>query len=316
MKAAMAVQQLQPSEKLEWAERQRIEGNKLFSKGLYKEAMDVYLTCLVAADNGASKKKNEESKRNETDISSNSSKNEKDTTIETSVGAYDDDEWEKLTEEKVKLPVLLNLSLCTLKLSMYKKTCTFCDLALEMECGKIPKVYFRRGKARTSLGFYNIARQDLQRAIKLLDKEENNKELSKMKSSVEKEMSKLDSLMEKAEQNKARQEKAMKRLLGGKSKEKPMKENTKSVDRDVPSETQTVVEEESLYTNFGNKREFSTLRAPRQTVQKKPTHLNEPTFHRRLFAFFVKAAERGLRSLLYLLGDEDAMTKSYDEEHD
>ena len=39
-----------PAQKIEWAKNQRIEGNLLFSKKKYKEAIDVYLTCFVAMD--------------------------------------------------------------------------------------------------------------------------------------------------------------------------------------------------------------------------------------------------------------------------
>ena len=37
-------------QKMEWAKFQRLEGNTLFARGEYAEAMDVYLTCLVAMD--------------------------------------------------------------------------------------------------------------------------------------------------------------------------------------------------------------------------------------------------------------------------
>ena len=303
----MVAQNLPPAAKLEWAETQRQEGNKLFAKGLYEEAIDVYLTCLVAADKDAPPEQNK-SDNDETDLS-NSSNDNKDTIIETKIG--DDDDWERVVEKEVKLPVLLNLSQCTFKLSMHKKTCTFCDLVLEMECGKTePKVYFRRGRANNSMGMYDDARRDLDMSLKLLGKQEKSEEVIKMEHSVKKEMIKLDTMIESAEKNRARQEKAMKRMLGGKSTDNPTQENTES--RDEPNKTKG--EEESLYTDVGRKREYSTLRAPRRTIQQQ----NEPNpLHRnRAFVCCMKAAERGLRKILYLLGDEDAMSKSYDSEDD
>ena len=133
-----------------------------------------------------------------------------------------------------------------------------------------------------------------------------SEEVIKMEHSVKKEMIKLDTMIESAEKNRARQEKAMKRMLGGKSTDNPTQENTES--RDEPNKTKG--EEESLYTDVGRKREYSTLRAPRRTNEPNPLHRN------RAFVCCMKAAERGLRKILYLLGDEDAMSKSYDSEDD
>ena len=55
---------LPPQQKLQWAKHQRMEGNKLFATGEYKEAMDVYLTCLVAMDQ-SSKNKNGDAEEEE-----------------------------------------------------------------------------------------------------------------------------------------------------------------------------------------------------------------------------------------------------------
>jgi len=46
--AALEVEGLPPSKKVEWARKQRQEGNKLYASKKYSQAMDVYLTCLVA----------------------------------------------------------------------------------------------------------------------------------------------------------------------------------------------------------------------------------------------------------------------------
>ena len=45
--AAKEVEDLSPSQKLLWAELQRLAGNKFYAMKEYKEAIDVYLTCLV-----------------------------------------------------------------------------------------------------------------------------------------------------------------------------------------------------------------------------------------------------------------------------
>ena len=56
----MFVKTLSCPEKLEWAERHRQNGNKLFARGQIMEAMDVYLTCLVACDTSTNTDKDDE----------------------------------------------------------------------------------------------------------------------------------------------------------------------------------------------------------------------------------------------------------------
>ena len=211
---------LLPHEKLQWAETHRQHGNKLYSKGKYIEAMDVYLTCLVAIDK--------------------------------SVDNNVDDgypHWEERAEKQIKLPVLLNLSACTLKLGMYKKTCAFCDMALELQHGLSPKVLFRRGKARISMGMYKDARGDLLSSLTLLDEKEQNDETLLMKRVINKEVTRLQSAENSAEINRARQEQAMKLMLGGHHNQ-------------LQESTQAHQLQEGLYFNTMKKREYSTLRAP------------------------------------------------------
>ena len=365
----MFVKTLSCPEKLEWAERHRQNGNKLFARGQIMEAMDVYLTCLVACDTSTNtdkddekdddddKNKNASTKCNKADNDVNDGNGEDtvdiidlsnstshDVIIETSIGRTDDDvddddSWEKQVEREVKLPVLLNLSLCTLKLSMYKKTCTFCDLVLEMECGKtVPKVYFRRGKARIHMGEYRKGKEDLQFCLKLLEDAYNStsastsasEEFSKMENSVKKELSKLSTMIANAEKNRARQEKAMKRVLGGKSVEPcdPVRvpldnENNdpnpkSSISSNNTSDTGITEEDTSLYKDLKKKRDYSTLRAPRR-LKEKPTQdyqQQQPSIHdyrNKVFVCCVKAVERSLRKILYWLGEDESMTRSYDE---
>lgn len=48
--SATFVAQLQPSDRVIWAEDQRLAGNIYFAKGDYKGAMDIYMTCLVVKE--------------------------------------------------------------------------------------------------------------------------------------------------------------------------------------------------------------------------------------------------------------------------
>lgn len=309
------VSALSPKEKLEWAEKHRQEGNTLYSQQQYKEAMDVYLTCLVAIDKSPQNPSNEAGN------------------IE-----YNNKDWEQKVERQVKLPVLLNLSACTLKLGMLKKTCAFCDLALDLDIGKTsPKLYFRRGLAKASMGLYAEGKHDLAMSMDVLRKQESGEasndlvdknEICKMKQAVEKEMLRLESLVVSAEKNHRRQIKAMKQILGGEKEaavtpvtgETSMNGSSMEILRnDVTksgrrrSANATTTSEKRLYNTVTAHRKYSTLRAPLQTNVQEIAggkHRNGT------FVWYIKMAERSLRKILFWLGDENAMTKSFDDVED
>lgn len=195
--AAEMVAMLPPPQKLQWATHQRKEGNKLFATGEYKDAMDVYLTCLVAMDQ--SSKENDGKAAEEEECHS----------IPTAQ-----------IEEEIKLPVLLNLALCALKLGMLSKAEQFCNYAMEMESGKrSSKANFRRGRTRMLMGHYVSAELDLVRALELNDEMATMKEdcdLKEVQSEREvilREMEKLDRLVTQAEKNKETQKEAMERAF-------------------------------------------------------------------------------------------------------
>jgi len=87
------IKSLNPQQKIEWSKYQREQGNVLFSKGEYTEAMDVYLTCLVAMDNSSS--------RSSQDASDNEQQQQQLLL-------------KKQIDTEIKLPVLLNLALSAL----------------------------------------------------------------------------------------------------------------------------------------------------------------------------------------------------------
>ena len=289
-------------EKLDWAESHRKKGNELFVKGKYKEAMDVYLTCLVAIEKP---KSNNRSK-------------------DCSVSDMTDEEWEDTVEKLVKLPVLLNLSACSLKLGMFKKTCQFCDFGIELESGKSSaKLYFRRGKAKISLTEYDEARIDLNKCLTLLQEEEENMDkemdsnmmvtIRNMKRSVDKELKRLDDMILVSKRNHEKQAKAMKKVLGGE------RSNNKSNDQESRSveESEKIVDETPLYSESNGLREFSRLRAPPRnyfssSLEKKEENVSRSS----AFVCCIRAVEHVLRKMLYLLGDEEAMTKNFDDDDD
>mmetsp|Transcript_21858 Transcript_21858/g.44502 ORF Transcript_21858/g.44502 Transcript_21858/m.44502 type:complete len:343 (-) Transcript_21858:202-1230(-) len=198
--AAQITADLNADQKTEWAEFQRKEGNNLFEKGNFREAMDVYLTCLVALEPQVSKSK--------------------------SIGGtanYDDPKnsnHDFPVEEEILLPVLLNLALCAMKLGMLSKAEKFCNHAIALERGKISvKAYYRRGKIRMKIGNYCSAEKDLRHALELT----NNygfvaSSVSKVESeraAIIREEKKLSILRQEAKKNVKRQKDSMRAALSG-----------------------------------------------------------------------------------------------------
>ena len=285
---------LTPAKKLEWAKKQRIEGNRLFAKMEYKEAMDVYLTCFVAMDKLPS--------------SDNETRDEK-------LDAHNTDDEEhpsvskKVLEEELQLPVLLNLSLCTLKLGFFRKTQQFCNIALELPSGRMnAKVYFRRGKARMLMGLYHSSRLDFDMALKILSNDATGSGASKNvemeQKSVLTEMKKLERLERSAKSNSKKQKKAMQTLLGGDQiKGKDVFErdqiptihsqNTANEKRNqVESNDNEIneLEKQHLYHEKGLQHEYSNLRA--KSKESDDTLSNEYGLHKhnmnhRKIGFFV-----------------------------
>jgi hypothetical protein len=227
--------------------------------------MDVYLTCLVAMeDMRTSIKESEDGKNDHSElVSSNSSTDESSHSC-----------WKKLTEEQIQLPVLLNLSACTLKLEMYNKTKTFCDLAIELPSGKKSvKCYFRRAKAQKFLGLYEDARRDLLHCLGLIKNEtgkgEENEDSRGLPgiATIEKELNKLELLIQKAEINRQRQREAMQRVFSGKVQKKIIDDGGDTCNSTSSDLKDSLYAEDRLLndTSIGEDdqcRQYSTLRAP------------------------------------------------------
>ncbi len=272
--AAEMVGMLPPQQKLQWAKHQRMEGNKLFAAGEYKEAMDVYLTCLVAMD--------QSSKNN----SGDAEEEENNHIVPTAQ-----------IEEEIKLPVLLNLSLCALKLGLLTKAEKFCNYAMEMEAGKNSvKANFRRGRARMLLGHYVSAELDLAKALELNDdiiatsKECDKKEEAQSEREVIlREMDKLNRLVTQAEKNKAAQKKAMKSVFQSKSK---------------------VTDGDSSIENTSNN---NGLYPEKKALQKLPNEEEplEEEYQLSCFEWYLRMIGRCAQKLLDIIGEED---EGYKEE--
>ena len=257
--ASEAIKTLNPQQKIEWAKYQRTEGNVLFARGEYKEAMDVYLTCLVAMDQSSSSSLSSSPPSDEatsvpmadenTEKTNDGRRNDYD-----DVTNDEDDEGEQQQfniqiEKDIKLPVLLNLALSALKLGMLSKAEQFCNHAIETELGKqSAKAHFRRGRVRMLMGHFVSAELDLDKAHELIDtnmimrnsdniivtdindRKENNqklKELENEKTVILREKQKLNRLVNHAHKNEKQQKRAMQKLFNS-SDEQQQRQHAKS----------------------------------------------------------------------------------------
>lgn len=374
-KAAQMVSTLSPGKKIEWANIHRQRGNSLFKKGDYKEAMDVYLTCLVAIEHdggdgittdtiksvflsGTTATEEDEDKDGASmttipaissctvnTIMKNDNVNNEISGDDSKTVMEEDtkNRWNRRTDEEIKLPILLNLSLCTLKMGMYQKTEQFCNFVImEMPCGRTStKAYFRRGRARMLMGSYRGAKEDFDIALELLsesikggsDDDANTDDIKEREAefrAVKNEMVKLSRLTKAGQKNRAKCERAMKKILGGgdvdineskgvicSSVEEATIQNefndtavtSKPVVKNNPVEDSALYSTR-LYEDVARCRTYSTLRA-KSTKKREDQHI--PGGERSFVLWYILMMERSLRKILYWFGDKDAMTRSFEE---
>ena len=342
---AAVLSALSAEQKMEWAQLQRAEGNKIFARGDYTEAMDVYITCLVAMDK----------LRGSADTDD---KGGEQAAAAATAAVYSQDS----IERDIQLPVLLNLALCALKLGMLRKAESFCNFALETTLGvDCPKAYFRRGRARMLMGSYEDARVDLEGARDLLllrlDKDANADadaaaQEAELKA-VKKELQKLERLEITARKHEKEQRKAMKKLWDDNTDNNSKRhdtgandgqsdESTLALDADAniavsssasaaKSESQTdatVQSEGGLYSDVRERRQFSTLRAKKKVEVEVPGQPlsdlleeggedeDDDELSLTFFQWYLSLFERCLRKTLHILGDEEGARMEYPSPHD
>jgi len=217
--AAQFTSKMSTEQKIEWAHKQRQSGNALYQQGKYKEAIDIYLTCLIVRDTSA----------NTTSTTTTTTKNKDDDTDN------DDGDGKKAKAavvdnnmEALILPVMNNLAQCSLQLGWYHKAELFCTLALEALEGDAPtkphkpsllvaKLHFKRGRARRLRGWYDEARGDLERALVALGSPltKDSAQKSAEQKALEKEFQLLEKAVAEGKKNKKRAKRAMQTVLGG-----------------------------------------------------------------------------------------------------
>jgi tetratricopeptide (TPR) repeat protein len=170
--AADEVKDFSNIDKIQWAALQRNEGNILYKKGAYQEALDVYLTCLVV----------------KTDSN--------EFTREVFLPCLNN-----LAQCTLKLGMYLKTeTYCSIALDELAKSTVNDD---DDDDGPlVAKLYFRRGKARRLGGKYDLATIDLQKALTMVqDPKPIHHELQLVKRA-----------MLEAQRNKKRQERAMQQV--------------------------------------------------------------------------------------------------------
>ena len=203
--AAKYTENMSLEQKIEWAQKQRQHGNELYQEGKYKEAIDIYLTCLVVRDTAK----------------------------------------QDVDQEVLILPVMNNLAQCTLQLGWYQKTEHFCTLAMESindvtsKGPLVAKLYFKRAKARRLRGMYKEAKFDLEVAKLKLGADGTEKEESKTPEhkAIERELQLLVKATKEGKRNRERAQRAMQKVLGTSSGNNQYDE--KKVDEDSGTTSST-----------------------------------------------------------------------------
>ena len=285
-------------ERLEWAEAQRLFGNQVYQKKMYKEAIDVYLTCLPAV-----------------------AQEEKITMDTETQGSI------KRQRLLLFMKVMNNLSQSTLQLGWYKKTEHFGILAFEHLEKQIAiaeemdsemaaelkeqqsKLYFRRGKARRLRGEYSEARRDFEQALKSIEIGEAADEKRKnQQSAIQKELSLLKKSEAEGRRNQERQKRALQRVMMTKSDTNTSRalSNEKKSSSPVAS-----VQTAAIFPTDGNlrhRRPYSTLRAPsaQRSRQRPIAHRHVAPTGLSPWQHYMVVAGRVAERLLDVLGEDES----------
>ncbi len=124
-KAERDVMAMSTSERIRKMDSFKKEGNTLFGKEQYEEALALYEKSLIFYEY-----------------------------------CFDGNASERKSAEKLRLQCLLNSAACFLHLNLYRKCIDQCDEALEIDCDSI-KALFRRARANRLMDKFDLAEKDL-----------------------------------------------------------------------------------------------------------------------------------------------------------
>jgi hypothetical protein len=262
--------------KLKWAEIQRVDiGNDFYQKQQYESAMDTYLTCLIVA---------------------------------TPPLASDDPMNYTMEHFLLYMKVMNNLALCTMQLKWYRKTVTFCTMAIDQISTTLPmiqrikgsnidqtdkaaviieqriKLCYKRAKAYRLKGEYDLAYLDLEYIQTELSKNATDSAFEKVLLEMNCVISKEEQLLKRStlhgKKNFKQQQNGMVKLLN-QSKIVPLLSNdTGSIVNDHNVALSNNVR--ALYYDYDTtnsqlkRRAFSTLRANDSKATKVPYNSSLP----------------------------------------
>lgn len=150
LSAAQTFKDMKFDDKLKAAIDLKNRGNRLFQKGDYPAAQELYLQALTASEFGTS------------------SANKSQDTDESMIQSSDTDD----NIDELVVPVLCNMAACALKLDQFVKAARFCDEALRLR-PLCKKALLRRGVAFLHLKEYDLCISSLEQAKEVISSELN-----------------------------------------------------------------------------------------------------------------------------------------------
>jgi len=148
--AALALQGLDPEQKLAWALLKRAEGDKRFAAGATADAVELYIAAMAGMDFGG----------NVGHGSATAAAEEADDAR----GGARSATWRSHVQRMVQVPVLISLGTCMLATEQFAKATQVLDQALALE-PRSAGALLQRARARTALCAFAGARRDLEAVL-------------------------------------------------------------------------------------------------------------------------------------------------------
>jgi len=288
--------------RLAWAEAQRSLGNELYKKKEFKQAIDVYLTCLPAVVIDEERAAQNKMRQDGDDGDSKTTKPGK--------TASDGEAVIPCDRTTLFLKILNNLVLSALQLKWYKKADEFACIAIDHwdkhvspetktteNMLLLAKTYFRRSKSRRLRGNYSAARSDLSKCIESMKAEESNvdevdtTDLQAMSSSVEKERALLSKAESEAAKNLEKQRASLQKAM------------SPSHCGFLRANDADIVGPCNVPRHRRRRREYSTVKAPKPRSRRNPPRQSPRKHSMTPWENYVATAGRVADQALKWIGD-------------
>eukprot|EP00934_Nitzschia_sp_Nitz4_P001597 Nitzschia sp. Nitz4//scaffold73_size107353//3397//4572//NITZ4_004305-RA/size107353-processed-gene-0.158-mRNA-1//1//CDS//3329557431//1597//frame0 len=297
--SAVFVANLDPSDRLVWAEAQRQAGNSYFSAGDYKTAMDTYLTCLVVKEESVQFVRS------------------------TLIPVLNN-----LAQCTLQLSMRKKtIEFCQIALEEMDKFSQ--DLIQTDDWIARCKIHFKLGKAQRLTGHYRASRSELGKASHCLVSLTTAKDgiamnahdvqtmIAPFEQAIEKEISRLDISEESARKNIERQKRAMQQVLSSSNASRGAQQASNAAGSSVDATGHTKNERDHSHEQPEPIREYSSLRIRKKDRSEKnetPSKINnapgaalETSQQMSYAAYYWSVVARVAETILLWLGDEDTM---------